>query len=271
MRLENYLVEEEIVTSLTYEDYCCVMDYVFSEEYTEEGLEHILSESFVGRLVGKVKDKAVEYFKRSFKAIKNELVSIMAEFKMGWKELVIAFKERNIWNFFNAIKFNIKGLIKSVAALGKFVRQGLFAIFNDLAKTKTFQKIQAGTMKVDEVMDRYPLLKKVTGIVVAGLLFYIWLNMTFIGDLDYDFNFTTLAAAFAGAYTLTELFASPDGLVLMTLFATGGLISVAWLGSTVGNLTLALVYTAFTHLRGRDLMIVDKLKKMKKKIKKGKK
>ena len=46
-------------------------------------------------------------------------------------------------------------------------------------------------MKVDQVIQKYPKIAKVTGIVVAGLLLFMWINMTFIGDLDYDFNFNS--------------------------------------------------------------------------------
>ena len=127
-------------------------------------------------------------------------------------------------------------------------------------------------MKVDEVLDRYPKLKMVTGFVVAGLLLYIWLNMTFIGDLDYDFNFTDLTNALGGSFSIADLFVSPEGLMLMTLFGTGAAfgLSIPWLGKTAFNLTLAIVYTGYARLKGKDKNWKESLKRFKKKIRKDK-
>jgi len=141
-----------------------------------------------------------------------------------------------------------------------FIRQGLFEIFSELYKTKIYQKIRQGTIKFDEFAEKYPLLKKVTGSVVAGLLFFMWTQMTFIGNLDYDFDFTNIALALKGAYSLEDIFGSPDGLMLIGLFATGSIISVPWLGRTIYNLMLAIFYTGIKHTAKSELPAVRKIR-----------
>jgi hypothetical protein len=53
---------------------------------------------------------------------------------------------------------------------------------------------------------------------------------------------------------------------MLTLFASGGLISVPWLGSSAYNVILALFYTGYSKLRDSDNRIVNMIKS---KIKRG--
>ena len=116
-------------------------------------------------------------------------------------------------------------------------------------------------MKVDEFLDKYPILKKIGGIAVAGLLLYIWLNMSFIGDLEYDMNIGDMTAALSGTFSIAELFLSPAGLMMITLFATGGLISAPWLGASTLNLVLALIYTGYVKIREKSPQIQNMMRK----------
>ncbi len=84
--------------------------------------------------------------------------------------------------------------------------------------------------------------------------------MTFIGDLDYDFNWGDIIGALSGSFTITDLFLSPSGLMMITLFLTGGLISVPWLGSSSYNILVALFYTGYTKLKGKDFNILKNIK-----------
>lgn len=158
-------------------------------------------------------------------------------------------------------------MFRAITETGKLVRQGLFKIFERISKNKYIEKLRNGVMKIDDFFNEHPLLKKVTGIVVAGILIYIWLSMTFIGDLDYDFNWSDIIAALMGSFTLTDMFLSPSGLMMMTLFVTGGLISFPWLGSSIYNLVVALTYTGYKMIRDRKDNEV--LKKLKRFIKRG--
>jgi hypothetical protein len=51
--------------------------------------------------------------------------------------------------------------------------------------------------------------------------------MTFIGDLDYDFNFSDLIAALKGSFSIADLFTSPNGLMLIALFGTGSMLGLS--------------------------------------------
>ena len=53
--------------------------------------------------------------------------------------------------------------------------------------------------------------------------------------------------------------------MLITLFATGGVISVPWMGSTIGNLIIALSYTGYKYVKSNNISIEKKFKELIKK------
>lgn len=245
MRLEQYLLIE---SDITYEQYCAGIDIAFD---INEGI------------IDALRDSAVKIIAQAFKDVKDEFEKISKEFNIGVSHLVHGFKNRDIFHMLKATGFNIRTLIKGIHSFTGLVHKGLLHVFKELHETGVIQKIRSGVIKIDEVLERYPILKKVGGPVIAGLLFYIWLNMTFIGHLDYDFDFTDMAKALKGNFSLDKLFISPEGLMLSTLFATGSLISAPWLGRATYNIILAIVYTAIKLSTNVDH---DILKKMKSKI-----
>jgi hypothetical protein len=241
VRFERYVREPE----LTYDQYCLVLDSTLDE----------------GILSG-LKDKALELAAKALGPIKKVVDEISRDLKVGIGKVVEAFKQRSVFEFLKAVRFNVGAILRALKALGSLVRDGLFKVFEELSKTGVVQKVRKGTMKVDEVLDRYPVLKRLAGVAVAGLLVYIWLNMTFIGDLDYDFNWADIVAALTGKFSFTDMFTSPSGLMLVALFATGPVISVPWLGKSAFNVTLALFYTGYTKLKDKDLAVVKKIRGM---------
>ena len=240
---------------VTHEIYCEALDRVFDDTLTE-GLFDVLKKTSIATGLVNV-----------FRNLRMGLEKISRDFKLNLADLIEAFKQKDVFNMLKAFGFNIKLVFRALMEFSKAVRGGLLEVFREMHKHKIFQQLRRGTMKIDEVLKKYPKLSKVTGIVVAGLLLFIWLNMTFIGDLDYDFNFTDLVNALKGSFSITDLFMSPEGLMLMTLFGTGAAfgLSVPWLGKSLYNLVLAITYTGYSHLRTKDKRVLDNIKRRMKK------
>lgn len=252
MRLQTAIIEQNLSDLITYEIYEEILPHIFDESYSiEEGL---------GEFLKGVKDATLSKLKGVFMGIKTELEDIARDGGASVEHLIQGFKNKDIFHILKAFGFSIKALLKSVDKLGKLVQQGLFKTFKKIHETGLFKKLEQGVITFDEIVDKYPILNRVTGVVVAGLLFFIWTQMTFIGRLDYDFDFTHTLEALKGNFSLADLFASPQGLMLMTLFMTGGLISVPWLGSTMSNLVLALSYTGYKRIKEKGVNL-DKLKR----------
>jgi hypothetical protein len=246
---ENYIknLDENIGddVDISYSLYCSI-------------IENHLNEGFLGDL----KDKAVQLAVKILGPIKDYIQKISEDLKVGILKVIEAFKQKSVFEFLKSIKFNLRIVLKSFNELTSLIRNGLFKVFEKISKTGVFKKLRDGAIKIDEFLDQYPLIKKIGGLAVAAILIYMWLNMTFIGDLEYDFNWNDIIMAIAGKFSITDLFFSPSGLMLMTLFVTGPYISVPWLGSSIYNLCIALFYTGYVKLRDSEVGVLTKIKNM---------
>jgi len=249
--LLTYTEHENLSDIITYEMWCGLLDSVETNTLSE-GIRDTLAAAG---------DKIKQAVLRIFGPIKDEILKLAEEMKIGLRDIVNALKERSVFGVLKAVGFKIKLLVKAILAFTRIWREGLAGIFREISKNKLVQKLQSGAMKVDEFLDKYPILKKIGGIAVAGLLLYIWLNMSFIGDLEYDMNVGDMTAALAGNFSIAQLFLSPAGLMMITLFATGGLISAPWLGASTLNLVLALIYTGYVKIREKSPQIQNMMRK----------
>ena len=240
MRFENYLKESDI----TYEQYVMGVESYFA---TDEGVKE-------------VKDKAVAFVKSKLKEASDDIDRIIFDTGLSMVHIIHALVEKDVYKLLKAFGFSIKIIVKVLNDLTNIIRKGLFDTFNELHKSKVFQLFRREMATWDEVVKEHPILKKVTGPMVAGLMFFMWTQMTFIGNVDFDLDFTDISDALKGNYSLEQIFGSPQGLMLLSLFATGSLISVPWLGKTTYNVVLALTYTGLKRLSSIDHKIVNKIK-----------
>lgn len=238
----------DLAEQITFEDYCHLLGGSCDIRMLPESALPAMDEGILDRITG------------AFRKLKKELKLLVDELMMDAGLIMDALKQKTVFGILKAFGFSLKALLKSLNKLTGLFRKGLHKVFEELHKTGLIQAVHAGTTKVDAIMDQFPLLKKLTGPLIAALLFYIWVNMTFVGDFGYDFDWSDMAAALAGNYSLAELFTSPAGLMTVTLFATGGLVSVAWLGSTGANALLAIIYTGLQHLKGSTNPTVKRIR-----------
>jgi hypothetical protein len=256
---QEYINELYTITApVTYEIYCDVLNTFIPDTLTEGFFDNI-RHAKLSRELFKV-----------FTDLRNNMENIAKESKMNFADLVQAFKSRDVFAILKSFGFSIGLMFQSILAFTGAVRGGLLEIFRDMHRRGVFQQLRKGAIKIDEVMKRYPKLTRVTGIIIAGLLLYMWLNMTFIGDLDYDFNFSDIHAALLGTFSIANLFASPEGLMLITLFGTGAALGISfpWLGKSLYNFVVALIYTVYARMKGKkDISVVKSLRS---KIAKGK-
>jgi len=225
MRLERYLVESDV----TFEQYCMALDVSFGMD------EGIFSD---------IKDKAVQVLSRTFGAIKDEMLSISQEIGVGIGDMLDALKSRDAFAIIKSLGFNIKILLKSASQALGLVNHGLLEVFKEIHDTKLVQKIHDGALKVDEVLNKYPILKKVSGPIIAGLLLYIWLNMSFTGKFDSDFDMGDIFDALKGRFDITDIISNPAGMMRLFLLLTGPVLSFPWLAATPLNLLTAILYSA---------------------------
>jgi hypothetical protein len=209
-----------------------------------------------------------ELMVRDIKAVKKELSNTLKQVAentgVSGKRLAEAFKQKNTFEVVKAFGFSIKKMSESISATTALIKKPLQKVSQRLADTKVMRKLQKGTLKVDKFLDKYPVLKKMTGPAVAGVMLYGWLNMQFCSDFEYDMDLSSMGDALAGNFSLHDTFVGEDGVMFMGLLAGGmmGGPSFPWLGKTGLNMATAVSYTAMKKLN----VDKEKLKGLLKKI-----
>lgn len=229
----------------TYEQYCADLDSLASEELTEGFLDALKG---VRGKIGKI----IALAKKTFSDIADETTLTL-------KDIIKAFKTKDVFKVLKAFGFSIRKILTAINKATLLINKGILNVFNELHKTKVMQKIKQGAMTVDDVLNKYPILNRIGGAVVAGLLMYIWLNMTFVGNFDYDMDIGAMADALLGNYSIHDLFISPAGNTMLLFLATGilsgGALSVAWLGHTGANLALAISYAGLKRAKANPKVL----------------
>jgi hypothetical protein len=158
------------------------------------------------------------------------------------QDTLTLFKDSRVFKFFSALRFNLANLWKSIKAGFAAYAQIQRAIAEYVSKTKIGRWTEEALRDLDVWLQKHPVIKRIGGFAVAGLLLYIWLNMSFTGDLSYDFDSSDILAALSGNFALSTLFAGTEGTRMLLLFVTGVIgLSFPWPGPTSGKLALSVL------------------------------
>lgn len=186
---------------------------------------------------------------------KSWLVELKAAVSLPVKDILTAMSAKPVYALLKSIRFNLSAILKGMKEALALVRKGLLKVFAELAKTDAVRNLRKGAKLADEFLAAHPILTRVTGAVLAGLLLYMWLTMSFTGDIDSDFDVAHIGQALLGHFSLQDFF-SDTGLLDLFLFTVGlttGL-SFPWLATSLGNLLVAVVYSGFRYLKNKPAM-----------------
>lgn len=197
-------------------------------------------------LEGRTTAGPLDFFKtKLLEPLMSHAQRFVEEYALKIEDVIVALKRSKFFQFMKAIRFKFDPLLKGIRTAFKLTRMGLNRVIAEIVKTGVVKKLQDGTLKVDAFLQKYPIIKQVAGPVLAGLLLWCWLQMSFIGDPSSDFDLTDVASAFIGKFTLTDLLTSPSGIenILLTAFGIATGVSFPWIGSTVFQLFVAVIAT----------------------------
>lgn len=254
---KNYITRVEENNDITYNEYCLILEIIGRDDNDDDDDEeeyYSLNEDNIYSLIDYTSEKAIFIYKR----MKRDIASLSKQLNITKKAIIIAFIDPTIFNILKAFKFSIKTLLKVFSELGSLIRTGLFDALNDISRTAGVEKIDDKLVHIDDYLEKYPILKKVTGPILAAMIIFIWLNMTFIGNFKYDMNLSAVVDAARGKLTLGTFLASKEGKALLILFGTGSFVSSVWLVATSLNLILAMVYTGL--LANKKYHLLDEIK-----------
>jgi hypothetical protein len=193
-----------------------------------------LNEGILSDFTDKVKG-SLDFIKKFAEMLKSDLA-----------DMLTIFKNKILFTFFSKIKWSLSELVNLVKKGFKLWKE-LHEIIAKYASDNKIVKWTYDNLKqLDLFLDKHPIIKKATGIIVIGFLIYQWTNMiSFTGDIEFDFDQTSLLSAISGNFSLAELFASEDGIKMLMFIATKSLagLNFPWPGDTWVLFALSIVYT----------------------------
>tara|TARA_Y100000310_G_scaffold39805_1_gene37339 strand:- start:21 stop:725 length:705 start_codon:yes stop_codon:yes gene_type:complete len=219
IKLKSLLTEDLIIE----QEYIEFKNYIIATNYLTESTELY---EFTGKLKGKID------------FIKN----LASQIKTKFKDLLKLFMNSKVFKFFSLVGWSMDKLFTLVKKGFKLYKDLLKAISDYIASTKVGKWTEEKLKQLDKFLQKHPKTKKIAGIGVAALLVYIWFNMTFTGDVAYDFDMSDMLAALVGKFSLAKLFAGSDGVKLLLLFATGAIgLTFPWPGAATKQFVGAVV------------------------------
>lgn len=161
----------------------------------------------------------------------KQLAAYLKEAKdIGLDAVISAFKQRSVFTLLKGLGFSLVKLSKALIALVKLPSSALFAALDALAEafsnTKLMKSldVRARLERLEAVIRKHPILSKITGAVIAGLIFVIYIKAPFIGDVEFDFDLVeSMISALKGNYNLADFFTSPDAIHTIGVLLFGGL------------------------------------------------
>jgi hypothetical protein len=169
--------------------------------------------------------------------------SLIDSLKISKENIVEFFKNKGIFKFFSKFKFSLSKIWDFVKNGFEYYRMIQRAIADYIRQVPGVKWTEDRIKDLDAFLNKHPKLKKIGGYALGATLVYIWLNMTFTGDFDFDFDQTTLLAAIAGTVGFADVFTGTEGIRLLTLFITGQFLSFPWPGASSVLFIGSLVYT----------------------------
>ena len=245
--------ESKPIGPITYESLCLESDQFFAiTDRLFLLMEKEEKESWFGKLTKKGKqfiNKLGGAFKKKF----DEIKELAETASMGIKDMISVLKAKDgfLFKLFGAIGWQFDKLKSMITNAKKHYAKFREAIVDGISSLpivkQALEKGKLAAEHVDKLMKKYPILKKIGGPVIAAILVFIWMNMSFTGDWDSDFDLTPILKAMMGEFDIAELFLSTAGVEMLGLLAMGmaSSLSFPWLKgvSGTGKLAIAFVYT----------------------------
>jgi hypothetical protein len=198
-----------------------------------------LEEGFLDNIMDKLSSgikKKIDFIKEVAKIAGNNL-----------KDLLQMFKDTRFFKIFQVIGFQIKKII-NLFKLGIKTYNNIQNILAEkIASLGGVKYIKKNLHVLDDWFNEHPVMKKIGGVAVAGLLFYIWTQMSFTPDLEYSMDFKDIINGLMGNFSLGELFASPSGVTMLIYLASGMLLglSAPWPGKQSTQIIGGLIFSSY--------------------------
>lgn len=237
---------------VSYKQYCAVLSCISRSNNVTASIEQSgIFDSLMG---------GASQLKELFAKFGTDISELAKEKGIQLKDLAKAFADKGLFNLLKSVKFNLSGLVKALHLASSLIDKGLLKVFHQLQDTGLIAKLRSGAIKLNDLIVKYPILKHVTGIAIAGLLLYMWISMSFTGNVSNDFDLSNVIDALQGNFSLDQLLLSPSGMKDIFLCIVGVTTGISF-PYLLGSGVLLLGALAYTVLKKHGGAIATKLEK----------
>lgn len=138
--------------------------------------------------------------------IKQFAQSVSKVLRMDVKDLLKLFVKGPVLKFFKKIKWSFEKIWKLLKTGWKAYQELYKAIDEYMAETRVGKWTNEKLKEMDEWLKNHPKVKRMGGPAIAAIIIYLWFQMSFTGDFEFDFDFSDVLAALSGSYALSEIF-----------------------------------------------------------------
>jgi len=215
----------------------------FSYYATPESL--VLAASWVDKLKG-VPAKAKSAFVHE---MKHQVEHVSHNLKLTKDSVALAFQEPRALNVLKACGYSLATAYGAFHMAHAVAQQGALHVIAHLAEHEVAHKAgHAAGHRADKIqgyLNKYPVLKKLSGPALAGVMLYGW-TCAPLHKLE-DWDMKNVKRALSGDFTIKEFLASPEAVALGVHVASGKVLSLSALAENVGTLATGLVATTIIH------------------------
>ena len=190
-----------------------------------------------------VPEKAKEGLKHE---LKHQVTHIADNFGTSKSAVILAWQEPKPMNILKACGYSLATMYGAFHMAHKVAEEGALHVIAHLAEHNVGHKAghAAGhkLQKTQELIKKYPVLRKLTGPALAGMMLYGY-TLTEPHALG-DWNMANVKKAFDGSFGVADFMATPEAVSLGVHVASGKVLSLRALAENVGTLCLGLCATA---------------------------
>jgi hypothetical protein len=192
--------------------------------------------------------------------LKSQIHHVSDNLKISKDAVVKAFNEPKLSNMLEACGYSFATMYGAFHMGHKIAEEGALHVIAHFAEHTALHKLAHKSSHkakaIDDFINKYPVMKKVTGPALAGLILYGY-TLTEPHKLA-DWDLSKVKHALTGDFGVTDFMNTPEALYLGTHVATGKALSLTALAENVTTLSIGLTCTAILQSSNPKMQALGK-------------
>ena len=199
-----------------------------------------------------VKNNLKQEFNHKVKDVSDNL-------KLSHSAVVKAFHEPRMMNVLEACGYSFATMFGAFSAASNLLHHGVFSTLIHVVEHEALHKLghkvghQDRAKALDKTLTKYPVLKKISGPALAGIMMFGYISGPTAKSLD-GWDLTNVKKAFTGDYQIHDLLHSPEIVSVSAALLSGASMSLTSLAENSSTLAIGLACNAIIHSKHPKLV-----------------